>query len=112
MSVHFFPRKYNSLEMEKILQTKEVSNYLHDSNGVPSCSPTTECTNKITKLNMNCKVSKPLKLNRERFFHDHKQNNCAEKPKILNIRKASEVLESAKLECSQVSEFSNYLFYI
>ena len=68
-------RKSNFLEMDKISAPKDVSNCLHDHT-----SPTTDCANKITKLNVNCLVSKPHKLNRECL-----SQNPAKNPKISNF---------------------------
>jgi hypothetical protein len=67
------------LEIEKILVTTEVSKLLHKHT-----SPTTDCANEITKLNMNCAVSKPLKLNRGGLLQ-----NSTTKPKTTRERNAS-----------------------
>lgn len=44
-------------------------------------SPTTECTDKVTKLIMNCEVSESLKINEE-CLQSSKQNHSAAKAKV------------------------------
>ncbi|XP_028397908.1 uncharacterized protein LOC114521614 isoform X2 [Dendronephthya gigantea] len=89
-------RKNISSELNK-RKTKEDFNFSHKISAMPlvTSSPTTECTNKVTKLFMNCEVSEPLNVNEE-CLENSKQNHSATKAKVTG--QSSSLMEDARNE--------------
>ncbi len=94
--------------MDETSPQKDVSNFLHDNEqSLSSSSPATDCANKITKLSVNCHMSKPLKLNRECLLHDYKQKtNSGTNSKILNCTRQNKAGDTTEHECPKVSKSS------
>ncbi|XP_028397907.1 uncharacterized protein LOC114521614 isoform X1 [Dendronephthya gigantea] len=92
----YFLRKNISSELNK-RKTKEDFNFSHKISAMPlvTSSPTTECTNKVTKLFMNCEVSEPLNVNEE-CLENSKQNHSATKAKVTG--QSSSLMEDARNE--------------
>ena len=94
---HGIKRKRNFLEMEKLSATKDFSSCLQEH----TC-PTTDCANKITKLSVNCLVSKPHRLNRECL-----SQNSATKSKISNFPKERNFALKTKQKSAKITNKNN-----